>query len=115
MQRERGRPAAVGDLGRVQVLEVDQVAAHDDQVQPLGVLDVEVAHGAAALVEDPKSELESPAGRRHAPSHGKCEAIGADCKPLNCVGLHHHAHALHASCLLCLSVHSRHPSRRTAR
>jgi hypothetical protein len=35
------------------VLEVDHVAAHDDQVQPLGVLDVEVADGAAALVEDP--------------------------------------------------------------
>jgi hypothetical protein len=100
----------------VQVLEVDHVAAHDDQVQPLGVLDVEVADGAAALVEDPKCEREPPAGRRHAPSQRKCEAIGAHRTSLNRVGLHHHAVAVHAGCLLGLSVHSRHPfSCRTAR
>jgi hypothetical protein len=97
----------------VQVLEVDHVAAHNDQVQPLGVLHVEVADG--ALVEDPKSELEPPAGRRPAQSQRKCEATGAHRQPLNCVGLHHHAVAMHAGCLLCPSVHSRHPSRRTAR
>ena len=39
-------------LGRVQVLEAGHVAAHDDEVHALGVLDVEVAHGPAAAVDD---------------------------------------------------------------
>ena len=44
----------------MQVLEAREVAADDDQVHAPLVLDVEVAHGLAALVDDPEAEL----GRR---------------------------------------------------
>ena len=64
-QRHRDRPGAVAALGRVQVLEAGHVAAHDDEVHALGVLDVEVAHGLPAAVDDPERELERarPAAR----------------------------------------------------
>ena len=60
VEAHRRRPGAVGRLLGVQVLEAGQVAAGDDQVHALRVLDVEVAHRLAALVDDPEGE---PLGR----------------------------------------------------
>ncbi len=51
-------PAAVGALDRVDVLEAGQVAAHDDHVHALGVLDVEVLDGVPVAVGDAEGELE---------------------------------------------------------
>ncbi len=73
-QRRRHRPRAVGGLRRVQVLEAGHVAAHDDQVHALGVLDVEVADGRAAAIDDPEGERES--ARRAAPSGAQARASG---------------------------------------
>jgi hypothetical protein len=63
-EAQRRRPRAVGIHRRVQVLEGRQVAAGDDQVHALRVPDVEVAHRAAAGVDDPEAQ---PLGR--APAH----------------------------------------------
>ena len=41
----------------MEVLEARQVAAGDDQVHALGVLDVEVAHRLAAVVDDAEAQL----------------------------------------------------------
>ena len=67
-----------GVLGRVQVLEAGHVAAHDDEVHALGVLDVEVAHGPAAAVDDPEGELERLALRRGAAGELERQALLAD-------------------------------------
>src|SRR4051794_2147090 len=40
----------------MEVLEARQVAAGEDHVHALGVLDVEVAHGVPAIVDDPEGE-----------------------------------------------------------
>ncbi len=40
----------------VQVLKAGQVAAGDDEVHPLLVLDVEVAHRPATVVDDPEAD-----------------------------------------------------------
>jgi hypothetical protein len=52
----RRGPAAVALLARVQVLEAGRVAPHQDQVHALLVLDLEVAHGVALLVDDPVAQ-----------------------------------------------------------
>ena len=62
----------------MQVLEAGHVAAHDDEVHALGVLDVEVAHGLAAAVDDPEGQLERLALRRGAASELEREALLAD-------------------------------------
>jgi hypothetical protein len=49
-------PRAVGVHRRVQVLEARGVAAHDDEVHLLLVLDLEVAHGLAVAVDDAEGE-----------------------------------------------------------
>ena len=67
-----------GVLGRVQVLEAGHVAAHDDEVHALGVLDVEVAHGLAAAVDDPEGELERLALRGGAAGELERQALLAD-------------------------------------
>ena len=72
------RPGAVRVLGRVQVLEAGHVAAHDDEVHALGVLDVEVAHGLAVAVDDPEGQLERLALRRGIASEFEREALLAD-------------------------------------
>ena len=46
------------------MLEAGQVAAHDDDVHALGVLDVEVAHGPAVAAGDAEAELEALAPGR---------------------------------------------------
>ena len=62
----------------MQVLEAGHVAAHDDEVHALGVLDVEVAHGLPAAVGDPERQLEAPARLRGPPRELEREAVVAD-------------------------------------
>jgi hypothetical protein len=58
------RPAAVGRLRRVEVLEGVEVAPGDDEVHPLLVLDLEVLDGAAAAVDDAvRQALRAPAAQ----------------------------------------------------
>jgi hypothetical protein len=61
-----------GRLARVEVLEVAQVAPGDDEVHPAVVLDVEVAHGGAAVVDDAKAQ----GGRRPATQLGLLDRPG---------------------------------------
>ena len=77
-KRDGERPCAVGVLGRVQVLEAGHVAAHDDEVHALGVLDVEVAHGLSAAVDDPEGQLERLALRRGPARELERESLLAD-------------------------------------
>ncbi len=51
------RPTAIGCLLGVKVLEARQVAPGDDEVHALVVLDVEVAHGVAGVVDDAETHL----------------------------------------------------------
>src|SRR4051794_22853005 len=51
-EAQRHRPRSVALLDGMQVLVAGQVATYGDQVQALGVLDVEVADGGAAPVDD---------------------------------------------------------------
>ena len=69
---ERRRPGAVGAERRVDVLEAGEVAADDDQVQPLLVLDVVAVTGCAVRAGDRERERDR-AGRRR---RGSCEARG---------------------------------------
>ena len=51
-----GGPDAVGTLGGVEVLEAGEVAAGEDQVHALLVLDVEVADGVPVLPDDVEAQ-----------------------------------------------------------
>ena len=70
-----------GACGRVQVLEAGHVAPHDDEVHALGVLDVEVAHGPAAAVDDPEGERERLALRRGAARELERQAVSLTARP----------------------------------
>ena len=61
-QGERRRPAAVGGLHGVQVLEAAQVAAHDDEVHAARLLGVEGAQRAAGRVDDAEAQAGGAAG-----------------------------------------------------
>jgi hypothetical protein len=55
-------PASVLELLGVQMLEALEVAADDDQVHPALVLEIEVAHGGAGAIDDPKAVGRARAG-----------------------------------------------------
>ena len=66
---QAGRPSAGGVLGGMQVLEAAQVAAHDDEVQPAALLDLEVAHARSRAVLDLEHQpLRPPGGQRRVAS-----------------------------------------------
>ena len=84
----------------MQVLEARQVAAGDDQVHALLVLDVEVAHAGAGLVDDPEREplgtataqlgildhdAQAVLGHRQAP-HGMLGLLGVSTAVVACGG-----------------------------
>ena len=73
------------------MLEAGQVAADDDQVHPLGVLDVEVVHGAAVLAEDAEREPERRARTCGAAGEVEREAVLADGEAAHRIGGHGHA------------------------
>ena len=76
VEPERRRPGSVVVHRGMQVLEAGEVAARDDQVHALLVLDVEVADGLAASVDDAKAQLLSAAalelGGARARAGGRC-------------------------------------------
>ena len=62
----------------MQVLEAAEVAAGDDQVHALGVLDVEVAHRAARAVDDPEADLLGGAAPQLGVLDDQSHAVGGD-------------------------------------
>ena len=75
VEAQRRRPCAVGLLLGVQVLEAGQVAADDDEVHPLLVLDVEVAHGPATVVDDPEAHGLRPAREQRGILDDQAQAV----------------------------------------
>jgi len=72
----------------VQVLEAREIAPGDDQVHPLRVLDVEVANGPAALVDDAEADLLGAAA-------GEVGVVDDDTQPV--VGDREPAHGVRAA------------------
>jgi hypothetical protein len=72
------------------VLEAGQVAADDDEVHPLGVLEVKVAHSAPVLAEDAEGEPKLGVGRRGAAGEVEREAVLADREAAHRIGAHVH-------------------------
>ena len=82
----RGRPGAVGALLGVQMLEAGEVAAGEDQVHALLVLDVEVADRAAAVVGDAEAERLGAAAAQLAARDDEPEPVLRDREAADRVG-----------------------------
>jgi hypothetical protein len=77
----------------VQVLKARHVAPHDDEVHAPGVLDVEVAHGAPAAVDDAEGERERPARGRGGAREPEVQPAVAHGEPADALRAHRRAGA----------------------
>ena len=72
----------------MQVLEAGEVAAGEDQVHALLVLDVEVADGLAALVDDAEAQLLGAAAAQLGLLDDDAQVAGGDAEAADRVGRH---------------------------
>jgi hypothetical protein len=71
----------------MEVLELPQVVADDDEMQALLVLDLEVAHRPAVLSGDLEAQLPALARRQVCGCELQCQAVGAGREPPHGIGL----------------------------